>query len=115
MDSMPLEITRTVAPPTTRKNRKSTMVATMPRLARRLMPVSTPEVAETRNSAVTTTMITTATLLDLGTSNRCSRPLLSWSPLSPRAVAVPNSVATMARACTIGPSGFVDALGRAAV
>ena len=45
------------------------MVANEPRLARKLMPFSTPEVAETTNSSVTTTMIETATALDLGTSS----------------------------------------------
>ncbi len=41
------------------------------------MPFSTPEVAETRNSDVTTTMMMTATTSDFGTSKRYSRPLLS--------------------------------------
>jgi len=61
---MPWEITRTVAPPRKRKKQKNTMVATEPRLARNWIPRSTPEVAETRNSAVTMTMMTTATSLD---------------------------------------------------
>ena len=67
---MPWEMTRTVEPPTTRKNRNSPIVANIPRFARKLMPLSTPDVAETRNSAVTTTMMITATVLDLGTSKR---------------------------------------------
>ena len=75
------------------------------------MPFSTPDVAETRNSAVTAMMMMTATVLDLGTSKRYSRPLLSCRPLSPRAVAVPNSVATIASASTSRPSGRVVALG----
>ena len=44
-------MTRTVEPPTTRKNRNSPIVANEPRLARKLMPFSTPDVAETRKSA----------------------------------------------------------------
>jgi hypothetical protein len=69
------------------------------------MPFSTPDVAETRKRPATTTMIATATPFDFGTSRRYSSPLLSWSPLSPRAVAVPKSVATIARASTTRPNG----------
>ena len=75
------------------------------------MPFSTPDVAESRKSAVTTTMMTTAIALDLGTSKTYARPLLSCRPLSPSAVAVPKRVATIASASTIRPSGWVVALG----
>ena len=34
------------------------------------MPFSTPDVAEIRNSAVTATMMSTATVFDFGTSKR---------------------------------------------
>ena len=69
------------------------------------MPFSTPEVADSTNSPVTTRMMTTVIWLFFGTSRRYCRPLLSWSPLRPRAVAVPNRVATMARASMILPMG----------
>ena len=67
---MPSEMTITVAPPRNRKNANSPMVAKDPRLARKLMPFSTPDVAGTRNRAVTITMMITATELDFGTSSR---------------------------------------------
>ena len=51
---MPWEMTSTVAPPRNRKNTNSPMVANIPRLARKLMPFSTPDVAEIRNRVVTT-------------------------------------------------------------
>ena len=60
---MPWEMTSTVAPPRKRKKTKSTTVAPAPRLARNWIPRSTPDVAESTNSAVTMTMMTTATPL----------------------------------------------------
>ena len=56
-------------------------------------------------------MMTTATVLDFGAPNRYCRPLLSWSPFRPSEVAVPNRVATMARASTTRPNGFSWAFG----
>ena len=60
---------------------------------------------------MTTMMMMTATALDFGMSKRYVEPLLSWRPLSPRAVAVPKRVATIASASTSRPSGCSVALG----
>ncbi len=86
------------------------MVAKEPRLARYWIPFSTPVVAEMRNITVTRTMMM-ATWLDFGTPYRYCRPLLSCSPLSPSAVAVPKSVAMIARESTTRPSGVLWASG----
>jgi hypothetical protein len=52
-------------------------------------------------------MITTATALLFGTPETTwLMPLLSCRPFSPSDVAVPNSVATMASASIVRPSGF---------
>ena len=108
---MPCDSATTVAPPKNRKKKNSRMVAKAPRSARNCTPFSTPVVAEIRNIAVTSTMITTVISLVFGTPNRYCRPLLSCSPFRPSEVAVPNRVAMMASASMRRPIGLSCAFG----
>jgi hypothetical protein len=74
--------------PTSRKNTISAMVAPPLRLARNWIPRSTPETADTTNSAVITMMITTPTAFEMVTSQRKLSPLLICSAPRPSDVAV---------------------------
>ena len=69
------------------------------------MPFSTPDTAEITNSAVMTAMIATPIALEIGTSQRKFMPLLICSAPSPSDVAVPNSVAKIARPSISRPTG----------
>jgi len=102
-------------PPSNRRKPNNPMVASAPRLARNWIPRSTPEVADARNTAVMMTMMTTVTPLDLSSPVRYSRPLFSCNPLRPSDVAVPNRVATMARASMVRPAASRAPLHRVAV
>ena len=91
--------------PASRKKTISAIVAPPLRLLRNWIPRSTPETAESTNSAVMTTMITTPIPFDICTSQRKFMPLLICSAPSPSDVAVPNSVAKIARPSMSLPTG----------
>ena len=91
--------------PTTRKKTISRMVSPPLRLPRNCTPRSTPDTAENTNRIVMTTMIAIATLLETSSPVRKFSPLLICSAPSPSDVAVPKSVAKMARMSTTRPIG----------
>ena len=82
--------------PASRKKTISAIVAPPLRLLRNWIPRSTPETADSTNSAVMMTMMTTPIVFEIGTSQRKFMPLLICSAPSPSDVAVPNSVAKIA-------------------
>ena len=69
------------------------------------MPLWTPEIADSTNAAVSTAMIATAIPLAGSTPHRKSSPLLIWSAPRPSEVALPNSVAKIARMSIERPIG----------
>ena len=91
--------------PATRKKTISPIVAPPLRLLRNWIPRSTPETADSTNSAVMTTMMRTPIAFEIGTSQRKFIPLLICSAPSPSEVAVPNSVAKIARPSISRPTG----------
>ena len=81
------------------------MARTMLPLLSHWIPRCTPETAETTKAAVRTAMIATATPSAGSTPHRKSSPLLICSAPSPSEVALPNSVAKIARMSIDFPIG----------
>jgi hypothetical protein len=108
---------KTVGPATSRKS-SNNAASPMFVLLSHWMPLCTPETAESTNAAVRTAMIATAIPFEIETSQRMFMPPLIWSAPSPSDVALPNSVAKIARpsiARPIGPSTRSPSSGRNAV
>ena len=82
--------------PASRKKTIKPIVAPPLRLLRNWIPRSTPETAESTNSAVMVMMMTTPIVFEIVTSQRKFMPLLICSAPRPSDVAVPNSVAKIA-------------------
>ena len=82
--------------PASRKKTIKPIVAPPLMLLRNWIPRSTPEIAESTNSAVMVMMMTTPIVFEIVTSQRKFMPLLICSAPRPSDVAVPNSVAKIA-------------------
>jgi len=97
------------------RNTASASSAAMTRLKleSHLMPRSTPVTAETRNSAVVTTMMPTCAVPLTGRPSTRARPLLICSAPMPSEAATPKAVAMTASTFTSGPSGCTQRQGRA--
>jgi hypothetical protein len=78
-------------------NSSRPMATSMLKLLSHWTPFSTPDTADSTNSPVSTTMITTARPFVASTSQTKFRPLEICSAPSPSEVALPNIVAKMAR------------------
>ena len=92
--------------PTNSTNSASTIASTMLTLLRNCTPFSTPLTADNTKSSVRIPMIVTSRPFETGTSQRKFKPLLIWAAPKPSEVAVPNSVAQIAKmsiALPIGP------------
>ena len=87
---------KTVGPTMSRKASRE-MASTMFKLLSHWIPRCTPETADRTKARVSTAMIATATPFDDSTPHRKSRPLLICSAPRPSDVALPNSVAKIAR------------------
>jgi hypothetical protein len=80
------------------------------RLLRNCTPLPTPETAERMKNTVRTAMIASATPVDSPVPQRKFSPLLICCAPRPSEVAVPKSVAMMARMSMVRPAGPWTAL-----